>query len=188
MGSGGYMKLHEVLYVCNQKRVMDIYSDYYDVPYLKAYYFIKGVLKELSTVELDENYDEGFAIMINKSEFEDTYDVFGWDCITREAFAMDYSPWEDWINTKVDDSVFNEISVDEIVAHCIFEMTLNGKTNEAVKEKAKEVEALFEKISTGDTEVVSVDISELLNLDEALELADGDVMILQIPDKKSKLN
>ena len=46
--------------------------------------------------------------------------------------GLDLSPWEEWLAIRVPQSLFEKMTAAEIVAHCVWEMTFYGFTQEKI--------------------------------------------------------
>lgn len=188
MKVGGYMRLKEILDVCNINVVIDQYALDYEMPYLDAHRLINGVISELKDTEDDGEYNDTLSIMVAKEDGADLVDIYGWDDVLKEAFSLTFTPWDEWLKLKVEDEVFSKFSVDDILVHCISEMTLNGESNDDVQARAKDMEELFEKLIAAEAEQTPVDLTEHLSTEDLSDLQDGSTLKIQLPVKNDKLN
>ena len=63
----------------------------------------------------------------------------------RQGYAIEYSPWEEWLGMEIEAWTTFSYSEIDIVCHCLWEMTWNGFTQEDVDEKNKELIDRVEK-------------------------------------------
>jgi len=56
-----------------------------------------------------------------------------------EKYAIEYTPWEEWLGFYIDEELFSTMSLEEIVAYCLYEMTWGGYTQEDIYEHIEDV-------------------------------------------------
>ena len=49
-----------------------------------------------------------------------------------ERCGLDLSPWEEWLTIRIPQSLLEKMTAAEIVAHCVWEMTFYGFTQEKI--------------------------------------------------------
>lgn len=54
----------------------------------------------------------------------------------KEHFALDFTPWEQWLGMRVTKEARARYSPSEIAAHCIWEMTFWGSTQKQIQKNA----------------------------------------------------
>ena len=63
-----------------------------------------------------------------------------------ERCGLDLSPWEEWIALHVPQSLLDKMTAAEIVAHCVWEMTFYGFTQEKIAAFRAELECSVKEI------------------------------------------
>ncbi len=48
----------------------------------------------------------------------------------KQSYAIEYTPWSEWLGCEVDRKVLRKMPREEIVAHCMWEMTFAGFTQD----------------------------------------------------------
>lgn len=91
-------------------------------------------------------------------DYEIYQDVSGWDGIQR--WAIEFTPWEEWLGMKINEETLKKYSRDEIVVHCMWEMTYCGFNQKEIKEEIDELNKRVEEVKSGD--VKTVKLSEFL--------------------------
>jgi len=99
-------------------------------------------LKEMEPV----SRDDGIKIVIEhvKQEWDDPeipdeeYEDVGGIDDDGERWALDFTPWVKWLGMEIHPESVHSYSPAEIVAHCIWEMTWNGFTEEEIEKKKNE--------------------------------------------------
>ena len=66
--------------------------------------------------------------------------------IQEESFAIEYTPWEEWLGMIIDPVSSENFSEIEIIAHCLWEMTFAGFDQPSIKEKINELKGIAEEI------------------------------------------
>jgi hypothetical protein len=74
-----------------------------------------------------------------------------WDvCCRKEAnperYGLDLSPWEEWLAIRVPQWLLDKMTAAEIVAHCVWEMTFYGFTQEKIAAFRAELECSVKEI------------------------------------------
>lgn len=88
-----------------------------------------ATIQQKSTPSWDEDADEHQLI-----EFLEK--TFGW---LPEAFAYEFSPWEEILGTQVLPKNYERIGKDEFLAAALYEMSFNGMTREGQDERREEL-------------------------------------------------
>jgi hypothetical protein len=50
-----------------------------------------------------------------------------------QSYAIEYTPWSKWLGCEVDKEVLKKMTKEEITAHCLWEMTFAGFTQESIR-------------------------------------------------------
>lgn len=66
-----------------------------------------------------------------------------------ERYGLDMSPWPQWLATRVPSALCQTIPAAEIVAHCVWEMTFYGFTQEAAAENRAELDRRLRDLDEG---------------------------------------
>jgi len=93
-------------------------------------------LEELRPSEMKEQ----FEIKIVLIEDEGYYDVSGKKPDEDQLYSLMFVDWKDWLTFAVDNSVFEQMMPEEVLAHIYWELTWNGFTYEETKESQLETE------------------------------------------------
>ena len=81
----------------------------------------------------------------------DSKDQPFWDvsCIKEgdpDRCGLDLSPWDTWLGLRVRQSLLDKMTAAEIVAHCVWEMTFYGFTQEKIAAFRAELECSVREI------------------------------------------
>lgn len=80
--------------------------------------------------------------------------------------AIEFTPWRHWLGMEISQESLNEFSEEEILVHCLFEMTYVGFSEEDIQKTMGEIEKRREankSVPAEDRFVSEADIDELLN-------------------------
>jgi len=82
-----------------------------------------------------------------------------WDVCCRkegdpERYGFDLSPWTEWLAIRVPQSLLDKMTATEIVAHCVWEMTFYGFTQEKIAEFRAELEGNVKEIDEGNAKLI----------------------------------
>jgi len=53
----------------------------------------------------------------------------------KQSYCIEYRPWSEWLGCEVDRKVLKKMTKEEITAHCLWEMTFAGFTQERIRRK-----------------------------------------------------
>ena len=62
------------------------------------------------------------------------------------SYALEYSPWAEWLGMEIDPDSANKYSELEIIAHCLYEMTFFGFDEESIKKQCDELKRSADEI------------------------------------------
>jgi hypothetical protein len=134
------MKLKEILSKTKweniQSKLLEIYPDYQNS--------IKGfekVYHELLTLTPNEHCTK-YIITISRIEEKDGeiwYSVYGTKNNSNATYALDFTRWEKWLSYELSDETIMNYSNEEIVTHCLWEMTWDGFSQEQIEAKAEKI-------------------------------------------------
>lgn len=87
-------------------------------------------------------------------------DAPGWDVWIRQAddpeetYSYSLSPWEEWLAVEVPDTLRARMPAAEIAAHCIWDMTFHGWTQEQIAAERAELDRRVREIDEGKVEMI----------------------------------
>ncbi|EKD93692.1 MAG: hypothetical protein ACD_28C00081G0002 [uncultured bacterium] len=64
----------------------------------------------------------------------------------EESFAIEYTPWEEWLGMRIDQPSAERFFEVEIIVHCLWEMTFAGFDQASIKEQITELKRRVEEI------------------------------------------
>ena len=95
------------------------------------------------------------------------------------TWGIEFTPWDEWLGMSIDSETLNTFSKEEIVMHCLWEMTFCGYEQEEIqekitdlKERVKEIESMSEeelKANTISMDELKEQLAERLNEEEQSE-------------------
>jgi len=72
-------------------------------------------------------------------------------------YALDLCSWEEWLGMDIDIDTLRDYTKEEIVAHCLYEMTFCGFTQDAVTDLKDEINRRIEEIDSGKAKLYSME-------------------------------
>jgi len=64
-------------------------------------------------------------------------------------FALEFKPWNEWLGSEIHQDTLKKFTPEQIVAHCLYEMTLLGFDEKRIQEQAEEITRRVESIKSG---------------------------------------
>jgi hypothetical protein len=83
----------------------------------------------------------------------------------HQLYSLAYTPWSKWLGYEVAKKLLKKMSKDEIVAHCLWEMTFAGFTQEKIRRKISALKKQSQDIKDGKVKTISYE--------EAMALFEG---------------
>ncbi|MBI4824937.1 MAG: hypothetical protein HY807_00745 [Nitrospirae bacterium] len=72
----------------------------------------------------------------------------------RQSYALEYTPWSKWLGYEVDKKVLKKIPKEEIVAHCLWEMTFMGFTQSKIRSRLSALTRQAKDIKEGKVQTI----------------------------------
>ena len=140
------MKLKEIITTSNWEAVRKIFLHNYPsqkkaiIGYEIVYKKLRSKSPTISTMELF--CDKGEPILKGDEPF---HDVYGIDGTKREdgeleKFSLGLTPWSQWLGSSLSESILNNYTKEEIISHCLFDMTFHGFSESEIKKVKKELD------------------------------------------------
>jgi hypothetical protein len=137
--------LRDIVFRVEEPGVTEVISRLYDrreTPWLPE--AVTDVLAELRRLTPDTSGAE-YQLDIELLPPIDPNDEPYWDVCCRkegdpERYGLDLSRWEEWLAVRVPRSLLAKMTATEIVAHCLWEMTFYGFSQEKIAAFRAELE------------------------------------------------
>lgn len=91
----------------------------------------------ISIALIDPSYDEAYEEDIDEEAY---LSISGYSEKEDIHFALGFTRWEDWVNAKIVIQDNLDVSNDELIAICLYEMTFYGFSQNEIEEAFKDVE------------------------------------------------
>ena len=139
------MNLKEMLEKTSLNKVKESYLKFYpdwdDTPIEKIYDTIKTITPSKQENILTINLEESEDIMGESYEIYGTTGEIENDRLIR--YSMDFVDWDMWLNMEVNEDLFKKYDYDDIMALCLFEMTMFGFCPEDIKNQRDNIRNLI---------------------------------------------
>lgn len=74
---------------------------------------------------------------------------------TQQSYAIEFTPWSEWLGCEVDKQVLKKMPKDEIVAHCLWEMTFWGFTQRKIRRELNALRKQVRDVKEGKVKTIS---------------------------------
>ncbi len=72
----------------------------------------------------------------------------------RQSYALEYTPWSKWLGYEVDKKVLKKMPKEEIIAHCLWEMTFMGFTQDKIRSRLSVLRRRVKDIEEGKVKTI----------------------------------
>jgi len=72
----------------------------------------------------------------------------------KQSFGIEYMPWSKWLGCEVDKQILKKMTKDEIVAHCLWEMTFMGFTQNKIRRELNVLKRRVRDIKEGKVKTI----------------------------------
>ncbi len=93
-------------------------------------------------------------------------DVSGKRMNETMKYALEFSPWENWLGMELDKITLREFSHYDIIAHSLYEMTYIGYSQDEIKQQLEELNSAVDEIKNMTEEDKT---NKFITLDEMMD-------------------
>lgn len=146
----------DIVRSCTFKKVKDALLELYpdQRKSIKGYKYVFNTLK----IMRPRYSKEGMVIDIRKvGRGKNSYFCVSGVCILngiRQSYALEYTPWSKWLGYEVDEKVLKKMPKEEIVAHCLWEMTFMGFTQKKIRSRLSVLRRRVKDIEEGKVKTI----------------------------------
>jgi len=101
---------------------------------------------------------EGMVIDIRRvGRGKNAYFAVSGICLEKDipqSYALEYTPWSAWLGYEVAQNVLKKMSKEEIIAHCLWEMTFMGFTQNQIRRKLTALKKRIKDINEGKVKTI----------------------------------
>lgn len=121
---------------------------------------IKGYEHVFQTIKLMRpRYNkEGMVIYIEKvGRGKNAYFSVSGVCTQKkikQPYAIEYTSWSKWLGCEVDKQVLKKMTKEEITAHCLWEMTFAGFTQDKIRQEINMLRKRVKDIKEGKVKTI----------------------------------
>lgn len=146
----------DIVRSCAFKKVRDalleLYPDQRKV--IKGYKYVFKTLKLMRP-----RYDkEGMVIGIERvGRGKNAYFSVSGVCTQKgikQSYAIEYTSWSKWLGYEVNKKVLRKMPREEIVAHCLWEMTFAGFTQDKIRHEINKLRKRVEDLKAGRVKTI----------------------------------
>mgnify|MGYP006304149237 CR=1 FL=1 len=142
------MRLYELLKNYKWPEIRKILEDKYDVVNTTGYELTLELLKtlqptnntEIMTIDIKwevfpsiDNYPEVVCSVVGKKHQD------------NDIYAIEFEEWTDWLGMNISEDTLLNMDRNEIIAHCVYEMTFLGFTPEEVRKESEKIKGSLDE-------------------------------------------
>lgn len=153
------MRFHELLLLVDFDEVVDKIVDIYyseneekDVVRKNYLYFLENLIDgrepKCSDITIQIDYVESVTREYNGYTWTDDeyWHVYGTSQDDDSKWALEFSPFDEWLGFSINQAIFSNLSRAEAVAHCVWEMTFVSFDETEIAKKIEEINASVDEI------------------------------------------
>jgi hypothetical protein len=72
----------------------------------------------------------------------------------QQSYALEFIPWSVWLGCEVDKNVLKKMAKEEIIAHCLWEMTFMGFTQNKIRRKLNSLKKRVKDVKDGKVKTI----------------------------------
>jgi len=101
--------------------------------------------------EVFDEFENGWYICVSGKngtlKREENTEIFKDDKIGNQevSYGIEFVDWEEWLGMDIDPGSISNYSETDIIAHCLWEMTFYGYTQETIKKQSIQIKEKAEK-------------------------------------------
>lgn len=155
----GKVLLKDIVGACAFKKVkealLELYPD--QKKSIKGYKYVFKTLKRMRP-----GYSkEGMVIDIERvGRGRNAYFSVSGVCTQKgikQSYGIEYTPWSEWLGCEVDRKGLKKMTKEEIAAHCLWEMTFAGFTQERIRRRINMLKKRVKDYKEGKVKTISYD-------------------------------
>lgn len=110
----------------------------------------EGYMEAIHKLKTLKPKGTGFIIVVEEiKEGKDKWvGISGRKNTTKISYALEYTPWEEWLGMRIDKSSLQHYNYLEIAAYCLWEMTWRGYNQTEIQKEIKMLSHIAEKIKS----------------------------------------
>ena len=136
------------------KTMLDVYPD--QECNLVAY---DKMFDKLIVLEADKNPDMVLAVLPEEDYFSGTIvdDVVGFSIKNQQTYAIDFTPWKEWLGMTVCEKSLNYYGVDIFMVHCLYEMSFVSFDEDEIEHEVDILKERERDIEEGTATFISME-------------------------------
>ena len=135
-----------------KKRLIEIYPD--QKKCLRGYKDVFEILKKKRNKQSELSIS---LSLVKEKEGDPWVNISGIEKGEPYGFAIEFTPWAEWLGMNIDVKTLKLFSKVDIVCHALWEMTFVGWEEEDVSGFMKEMQKRVKEVKSGKAKLVSYD-------------------------------
>jgi hypothetical protein len=104
------------------------------------------------------------------------------------AFGLDFKPWNEWLGMNIEPDSLEQFSDEEIVAHCLWEMTFYGFDQTTIQSVLEKLNEMIPNLEGRTVEEILKADDNLVEFGELLGISEQPKTLDEILDEMVRLN
>ncbi|HAK89441.1 MAG: hypothetical protein A2X55_03535 [Nitrospirae bacterium GWB2_47_37] len=75
----------------------------------------------------------------------------------RQSYALEFTAWSKWLGYQISPHVLKKMPKEEIIAHCLWEMTFMGITQNKIRREFNKLKKRVEDVKTGKVKTIPLE-------------------------------
>ncbi len=152
------MKFKELVDKFSDEELVNKVVELYPDSNPKAYYHMLNILRDIeprkSNMFIEVYYYEPTQEAIEKLDDEAYHSVHGLENDDITSWALEYTPWEEWLAMEIHEKTIINYTEIDIIGHCLWEMTFMGYDTETIQGQLDEINKRVEEVRNGEVELI----------------------------------
>lgn len=72
----------------------------------------------------------------------------------KQSYGIEYTPWSEWLGCEVDKQILKKMTKEEITAHCLWEMTFAGFTQDRIRREINMLKKRVKDLKDGKVQTI----------------------------------
>jgi len=102
----------------------------------------------------DDYIDPDTGTNLWVEDYEDVHALYP-DEHPTQAYALDFTPWSEWLTLELDKQTLDNYSPGQILAECLWDMTFYGFTEPEINAKLQGLLRTHERVESGEEKMYS---------------------------------
>jgi len=163
------MTLYDLIDAYEYADLEDTFKSIYGKKYARNAIGFEEVFESLK--EMEDSILSDYMLCISYVHEDDVewHHVSGQVLGNDQSYGLSFQPWKEWLGMKISQETLLNYSARDIICHSLWEMTFHGYSEDAIKQKAKELSEIIEELDYAEGVSVDAMMDEMSDLENEEE-------------------